>query len=125
LAGVLAALDYAAHQNVPHVVTVAADTPFFPLDLVARLSASAPLAMAVTSEGDRIARHPTFGVWPVALREDLRSALQNGVRKVVQWTAPHGCQQVMFENAPYDPFFNVNRPDDMRIAERMYQRYLT
>ncbi len=34
--------------------------------------------------------HPTFGLWPVALREDLRAALAGGVRKVVDWTGRHG-----------------------------------
>ena len=41
LAGVLAGLDWAASLGADAVVTVAADTPFFPADLVARLKAAA------------------------------------------------------------------------------------
>ena len=37
LAGVLAGLDWAADQGADHIVTAAADTPFFPTDLVTRL----------------------------------------------------------------------------------------
>ncbi|WGI21658.1 molybdenum cofactor guanylyltransferase MobA [Amylibacter sp. IMCC11727] len=125
LAGVLAGMDYAASQGATHIVTVAADTPFFPVDFVARLDATgADLAMAVTPDPERgQARHPTFGKWPVALRDDLRGALNDGVRKVVQWTKPHGCVNVEFDAEPFDPFFNVNTPDDMARAEQMIAEF--
>ena len=125
LAGVLAGLDWAASQGASHIVTVAADTPFFPADLVERFLASgADLAMAVTPDPERgQARHPTFGLWPVALRDDLREALKGGVRKVVQWTKPHGCVNVEFPAAPFDPFFNVNTPEDLARAEAMIAEF--
>lgn len=117
LAGVLAGLDWAAKAGAETIVTVAADTPFFPCDLVPRLQLAAegmahPLALAKTPDG----RHPTFGLWPVALREDLRMALSGGLRKVVQWTDAHGGQSALFEGAG-DPFFNVNTPEDLAIAQ--------
>ncbi|WP_069298752.1 molybdenum cofactor guanylyltransferase MobA [Neptunicoccus sediminis] len=125
LAGVLAGMDWAAGQGASHIVTVAADTPFFPRDLVVRLQgAGNDLAMAVTPDPERgLARHPTFGLWPVAAREDLRAALNDGLRKVVQWTAPRGCAQVEFAATPYDPFFNVNTPEDLKRAEAMIAEF--
>ncbi|PLS23111.1 molybdenum cofactor guanylyltransferase MobA [Neptunicoccus cionae] len=125
LAGVLAGMDWAAGQGASHIVTVAADTPFFPRDLVARLQqAGSDLAMAVTPDPERgMARHPTFGLWWVDAREDLRSALQGGVRKVVQWTEPRGCAPVEFAATPYDPFFNVNTPEDLKKAEAMIAEF--
>ena len=125
LAGVLAGMDYAASQGATHIVTVAADTPFFPTNFVARLDeAGADLAMAVTPDPERgQARHPTFGKWPVSLRDDLRDALNDGVRKVVQWTKPHGCVNVDFDTVPFDPFFNVNTPEDMAQAENMIAEF--
>lgn len=122
LAGVLAGLDWAASQGADYIATAAADTPFFPENLVetmrAELSVKTPLAMAMTPDPDRkFARHPTFGLWPVDLREDLRAALENDIRKVIQWTEPHGCAKVMFEEV--NAFFNVNTPDDMVKAEKM------
>ncbi|MEO1677956.1 MAG: molybdenum cofactor guanylyltransferase MobA [Pseudomonadota bacterium] len=127
LAGVLAGLDWAAELGAERIVTVAADTPFFPLDLVARLkagaeAAGAPVALAATPDPNRgHVRHPTFGLWSVALREDLRTALADGVRKVVIWTDRHNAVDVLFENSgpDADPFFNVNTPEDLVRAEAL------
>ena len=122
LAGVLAGLDWAAEAEAEAIVTAAADTPFFPRDLVARLRAAAgeagmPLAMAVTPGEAGLDRHPTFGLWPVVLRDDLRAALAGGLRKIVAWTGPHGCARAEFADA--DAFFNVNTPEDLERARAM------
>ncbi|MEQ8899067.1 MAG: molybdenum cofactor guanylyltransferase MobA [Roseovarius sp.] len=119
LAGVLAGLDWAAGQGAETIVTVAADTPFFPCDLVPRLQLASedmaqPLALAATPDG----RQPTFGLWPVALRDDLRAALQEGLRKVVMWTDRHGGREALFDEAG-EPFFNVNTPEDLKKAQAM------
>jgi molybdopterin-guanine dinucleotide biosynthesis protein A len=125
LAGVLAGLDWAAEQGVNNIVTAAADTPFFPSDLAARLHREGegmahPLVIAATPDPKRgTSRHPTFGLWPVALREDLRAALLGGVRKVVQWTYRHDGRLAMFPVDQVDPFFNVNTPEDLAQAEAM------
>lgn len=122
LAGVLAGLDYAADHGFDYVVSVAADTPFFPTDLVFSLCAASdhmdvPIALAATKvESGMIVRHPTFGFWPVALREDLRSALQDGLRKVVLWTDQHGAATHVFDSTEIDPFFNINTPEDLQLA---------
>ena len=121
LAGVLAGLDWAHKVGARYVVTAAADTPFFPLDLVERLEraasrANTPIALAATQEGGRATRHPTFGLWPVRLRDDLRSALKGGLRKVVLWTDTHGAASAAFDD---DPFFNINTPEDLARAEGM------
>jgi molybdopterin-guanine dinucleotide biosynthesis protein A len=60
-----------------------------------------------------------FGLWPVARRADLADALASGERKVDRWTARHGCASVAFVPDPFDPFFNVNTPDDLAEAERL------
>ena len=59
-------------------------------------------------------RHPTFGLWPVALRQDLRAALERGLKKVVLWTDPHGGREAIFDDT--DAFFNVNTPEDLAMA---------
>lgn len=122
LAGVLAGMDWAAAQGAEAVVSVAADTPFFPRDLVARLQAAAGpsgLALAATREGGKLWRHPTFGLWPVALRADLRAALEGGLRKVVIWTDKHGAGTAEFDILPFDPFFNINTPQDIETAAQL------
>jgi len=121
LAGVLAGLDWAHKVGARHIITVAADTPFFPLDLAERLQraakrANTPIALAATWEGGRTNRHPTFGYWPVSLRDDLRSALAQEIRKVVLWTDSHGASTAAFEDGA---FFNINTPEDLAQAEGM------
>ncbi|QMU56761.1 MAG: molybdenum cofactor guanylyltransferase MobA [Boseongicola sp.] len=122
LAGVLAGLDWAAEKGATHIVTAAADTPFFPCDLVPQLMLAAdvagkPIALARTENG----RHPTFGYWPVDLRNDLRAALMDGVRKVVAWTDEHGTAMADFDDQPFDPFFNVNTPEDLERAQTLLE----
>jgi molybdopterin-guanine dinucleotide biosynthesis protein A len=124
LAGVLAGMDWAAAQGANAVISVAADTPFFPRDLVAQLRAAAGpsgLALAATREGGKLYRQPTFGLWPVALRDDLRAALMGGLRKVVLWTDAHGAGTAEFGTDPFDPFFNINTPEDIAVAETLVQ----
>ncbi|HXP32314.1 MAG TPA: molybdenum cofactor guanylyltransferase MobA [Stellaceae bacterium] len=123
LAGVLAALDWvaAAMESATHVASFATDAPFLPRDLVAGLAAAVAdggydLACAA-SEGRN---HPVFGLWPVALRHDLRRALaEEGLRKVELWAARYRLAVVAFPAAPVDPFFNVNEPADLAAAERL------
>lgn len=128
LAGVLAGMDWAAGEGASHILSVAADTPFFPTDLGARLAAEVsedtPIALAATPDPKRgMSRHPTFGLWPVALADDLRASLNDGVRKVVLWTDRHGAAMVPFPVDPFDPFFNVNTPDDMAVAEALAEEH--
>lgn len=133
LAGVLAGLDWAAEQGAEAIATVAADTPFFPVDLVDVLQDTAqgmthPLVLAATPRGEEktksmsrsgLIRHPTFGLWPVALRDDLRGALHEGIKKVVIWTEHHKGREAVFPTESGDPFFNVNTPEDLMAAEAM------
>ncbi len=128
LSGVLAGLDFAARSGAPDILTVAADTPFFPTDFGqtlhrARIRQTRPLAMAATRSGTGVDRHPTFALWPVDLREDLRAALAGGLRKIVDWTDRHGCALAEFGTWPFDPFFNINTPQDLARAEQMADEF--
>jgi molybdenum cofactor guanylyltransferase len=108
LSGVLSGLRWAATS---HIVTVAVDTPFFPVDLARRLSAAGPVAMA-RSRGDL---HPTFALWPVALADDLAQFLASGaVPRVTDFARLHGMQAVDFDDGD---FHNINAPADLLAAE--------
>ncbi|OAI24418.1 molybdenum cofactor guanylyltransferase [Methylosinus sp. R-45379] len=123
LAGVLAGLDHvAAHlPDIPLMLSVPADTPFVPLDLAQRLAsgrAEAKAEIAVATSGDRV--HHAVALWPVALREELRHALvKEDLRKVSGFIERYANTQVEWSDTPYDPFFNVNRPEDIEQAERI------
>lgn len=121
LAGVLAAMDWAASRGEESVVTVAADTPFFPADLVPRLLAAAQngLALAATGTPSAPQWHPTFGLWPTRIRNTLRDDLHGGQRKVLDWALRHGAQPALFTEQG-DAFFNINTPDDLATAQRRH-----
>jgi len=125
LAGVLAALDWAAGLGASHVISVAGDTPFFPQNLVEELKANVgPKGLALAASHDengKLWRQPTFGLWPVSLRHDLRKALvEDGIRKIVVWTDAHQAGQAVFERLDgIDPFFNVNTPEDLETAQEI------
>ena len=123
LAGILAGLDWAAAHapDIAWIVSTPGDCPFLPHDLVPRLHAAREKAgtpLACARSGDW--RHPVVGLWPVALREDLRHALiEEGLRKIEVWTARHGVAIAEWPAKPLDPFFNVNTPKDAAEAERL------
>ncbi|MEM7528816.1 MAG: molybdenum cofactor guanylyltransferase MobA [Pseudomonadota bacterium] len=129
LAGVLAGLRWAAPEGFTHIVSAAGDTPFFPGDLVAGLQAAleaAPgardrIAIAATEDPRRggLAEHPTFGLWPVDLADDLEAALKGDMRKVIVWASRHGCARAVFPEGARMPFFNVNTPEDLAEAARL------
>jgi molybdenum cofactor guanylyltransferase len=127
LAGILAALDWTATRRpaIEWVVSAAADSPFLPHDFVprlhaARMHAGTPLACART--GGRT--HPVNGLWSVELRNDLRRALiDEDMRKIDLWTARHGIAVADWTSNPFDPFFNINTPDDLAEAAQLLDRY--
>lgn len=124
LAGILAALDWAAAQrpDLPTVLSVPGDGPFLPADLVVRLEAArseAGLPLACAASGGWT--HPPVGLWPVALRGALRSALLAGERKIDRWTARFGCATAKWPTGPVDPFFNANAPEELAEAEALLQ----
>ena len=123
LAGILAGLDWAAanRPGVSWILSAAADCPFLPRDLVARLhrvrsEQNAQLAVA-TSGGQS---HPVIGLWSVALRGELREALViEDVRKIDRWTARYRLATADWPTEPIDPFFNANTADDLAEADRL------
>lgn len=121
LAGILAGLDWLAanRPEIAWMASVPGDCPFVPRDLVPRLHearAAEGTALACAKSGDW--RHPVAGLWPVALRADLRHALtREGLHKIEVWTARHGVAIAEWPDKPVDPFFNVNRPEDLANAE--------
>ena len=127
LAGILAALDWAAaHMSaIQWVISVPGDAPFLPNDLVERLHAvriAENCMLACAKSGDW--RHPVVGLWPVSLRADLRHALvKEDLHKIEVWTARHGIAIAEWPDAPVDPFFNVNTPEDRDRANALVKQY--
>lgn len=122
LAGILAGLDWAAlnRPDVATIISLPADCPFLPGDLVDRLEAArqkAGVPLAAAASGGWT--HPVIGLWPVAIRSTLRAALLGGERKIDRFTPTLGIAHAEWPVAPFDPFFNANTPDDVAEAERL------
>ncbi|MFA5582302.1 MAG: molybdenum cofactor guanylyltransferase MobA [Paracoccaceae bacterium] len=115
LAGILAGMDWAAARGDAALITVPGDTPFLPADLVMRLQGA---GFAMAASGGVL--HPTFGLWPVDLRDALRDALSGGMRRVREFAQAHGAGTVDFPDEA--AFFNINTPQDLIQAEAMLAR---
>jgi len=126
LAGLLAGLEYCARAlpEVTHVVSLPADTPFAPLDLVARLhearrAGGAEIAVARSGGHD----HHLAALWPLTIAGALRQALYaEGTRKVESFASRFPLVRAEWPIAPFDPFFNVNTPEDLGRAEAVLNR---
>ncbi|WP_394700778.1 molybdenum cofactor guanylyltransferase MobA [uncultured Cohaesibacter sp.] len=124
LAGILKALQWARQTHASsHVLSVAVDTPFFPVTLAQRLcdvAEAAPERPVLAMSGGRL--HPTFGLWPVGLLGTLEAYLAAGDRKMLLWAEQQGALSVAFEplvghGRSVDPFFNINTAEDLALAE--------
>lgn len=115
LAGVLAGLVTARSEGFDRLLTAAVDTPFFPHELAARLSDGAAGEIAVAASAGRT--HPVFALWPVALADELSATLAAGSNKAMAFIARHPHRIVDFDIGGGDPFFNINTPEDLALAE--------
>lgn len=122
LAGVLAGMRWAAGLGLGQIVTVAADTPYFPHALVPTLIGESAGGTRIViaccpNEDGNLLPQPTFGIWPVALADDLETSLLSGTRKIMRWvkSQPHA-----FTDFPMpEYFFNINSEQDRQVAEDM------
>lgn len=122
LVGVLTGLEWLrSHPSKRRwLLTVAADTPLFPEDLGRRLAQATTtgVQLAIAQSGDRT--HPTFGLWSVDLADDLRRAVvDHGERRINAWSLGRGAATVPWPMTPYDPFLNVNAPEDVDQLRRI------
>lgn len=122
-AGPLAGLHTGMSQaRSAWVATVPCDSPFLPLDLVARL-ASAIDASGAVGERAQLAvahtgaqAHPVFALVERTLLADLERFLAEGRRKIDAWYAPLRVVEVDFDDAA--AFRNLNTMQELKEEER-------
>jgi molybdopterin-guanine dinucleotide biosynthesis protein A len=119
LAGILAGLRWAVEVEADSLVTVPSDSPFLPLDLVARLNAVPDCQIACAASGGRL--HPVFGLWhqPSQFIAELEKVLSKGEGKVESFVSRYRQGVAAWPIERYDPFFNINTPEDLAAAERV------
>jgi molybdopterin-guanine dinucleotide biosynthesis protein A len=116
LAGVLAGLDWATGVGAKVLLTVPGDTPFIPSGLASLL---APAPACAASNGRR---HYLVALWPVAAREALRQLLSTSHRRDVAYFARQiGVRQVEFPVTKWDPFLNINTPEELALARAIVE----
>lgn len=125
LAGVLTALRDMpdVRPDTTHILTLPVDSPFFPSDLVARLAEAVDSVDGIAIASSQGREHPVFGLWPVAIADDLEAwLLIDEKRRVRDFLSRHRVRYVDFPMietpiGSLDPFFNINTPDDLAAAE--------
>ena len=115
LAGLHAGLTAARH---PLVATAPCDSPFLPLDLVARLYTAlhahkAQLAVAKTGTQP----HPVFCLCRRDVLAHLEQFLAGGGRKIDAWYASLAVVEVAFDDNP-DAFSNINSLQELAAFEK-------
>jgi molybdopterin-guanine dinucleotide biosynthesis protein A len=121
LAGIHAALCW-IKTNQPDaqwLASFASDSPFFPMDLVARLfdaATSHQAKLTVARSNNRA--HPVFALWHISLIDKIEQQLQAGeIPRLQDWIQQQEMAEVDFSADAYDPFFNINIPQDLYAAE--------
>ncbi|MGE3245758.1 MAG: molybdenum cofactor guanylyltransferase MobA [Beijerinckiaceae bacterium] len=122
-AGILAAMHWAAstRRGVQWVLSAPVDCAFLPDDLGDRLwraaiAANKPAALAAS--GGHV--HFVTGLWNISLAPVIRHMLvDRGIARaqVIADTCGHATAEWPVQ--PFDPFFNINTPEDLAAAEAM------
>lgn len=117
LAGLHAGLSWAREQGFDALASIPCDCPFLPRDLIGRL-ASAKAKAAIAASGGQT--HFLTGLWSHTLLEKLEQAMETGhMFRVRDWAAHAGAVSVEWPVEAYDPFFNVNTPEQLAEANRI------
>ncbi len=114
LAGLHIGMGYA---STPLIATSPCDSPFLPLNLVARLhdaliASDADLAVAKTFDQP----HPVFCLTKTDLEPHLRAFLESGQRKIDKWYATLQVVEVAFDDN-VDAFANINTAEELKALE--------
>ena len=118
LAGILAGLE--TLRGADWLVSVPADAPFLPHDLVSRLLARQAESKAAAVYASSATRsHRATALWRADLAPALRDYLLAGERRVGWFLAQIGAVAAVWQEVSYDPFTNINTPDDLAQAEQI------
>lgn len=115
LDGILGAMLFAAENGYSHVLTVAVDTPFIPMNMATRLAGAGTETIAIAASNGR--QHGTCGLWSVKCSSGLKAFILSGKSlKVMDYLRVTGFVEIGFTGNNPDPFFNINTPGDLEAA---------
>lgn len=117
LAGLHTALVFAKNNGFDAVLTTPSDVPFLPDDLLQRLLAANCDAVISASGGQS---HYLTGLWSPGLLPAIEEAVQQPrTPRLQDWCKACRAATVEWSANPYDPFFNINTPEQLAEAERI------
>lgn len=118
LAGLHAVLCLGQREGFDAVLTVPSDSPFLPLNLVARLAdAGAQTGAAVAASGGQV--HHLTGLWSSAIGCKLDELMRaRTMQRVMDLAVVFDVAAAAWETEPVDPFLNLNTPADLALAEQ-------
>jgi len=117
LAGLVSALQFAAESGRDLVLTIPADMPFLPANLLDRLrSAIRDGGCAIASSGGHL--HPVCALWRTSALKQVGRYLAGEQRSLRRFASRIGFSEVEWSTEPFDPFFNINTAEELAEAER-------
>lgn len=117
LGGLVSALSFGATSGCEFVLTIPADMPFLPPDLLDRLlSEIGHEGCAIACSGEHA--HPVCGLWRTSALDHVGGYLTGEKRSLKEFAARIGCKDVEWQCQPLDPFYNINTDDDLAEALR-------
>lgn len=99
------------------LLTVPGDTPFIPKDLISRLEKKISPNSDIILSKSNMKTNPIIGLWKISLYQDLNEHLDLGTRKILSWAELHSIDFINYNFKEYDPFFNINTKEDLKLAE--------
>ena len=114
IGGLYSALKYASENGYDQIVTTPCDTPFVPENYVDQLKKGHAKSCTIVGSGDRL--HPVLGLWDVAVLNDVKASIEEKNLKLMTLLENIDHTICRWPDEP-DPFFNINKPEDVKIAE--------
>ena len=126
LAGVLSSMKWIKENKKSYqwIATFPSDTPFFDPSIIEEYKKKVKLkesSLFFVRSNEK--RHNIFGLWSIDLLETLEDDLiKNNYRKVEEWANKIGVKTIDIKIENYDPFFNINTKEDLKIAQNILEQ---
>jgi molybdopterin-guanine dinucleotide biosynthesis protein A len=126
LAGVLSSMKWIKENKKSYqwIATFPSDTPFFDPSIIEEYKKKVKLkesSLFFVRSNEK--RHNIFGLWSIDLLETLENDLiKNNYRKVEEWANKIVVKTIDIKIENYDPFFNINTKEDLKIAQNILEQ---
>lgn len=121
LAGLESALSHARTVGADVVLTIPCDMPLLPPDLRERLEAALEPGAGAVIAGSGGELHPVCAIWRSTMLDSLPSYRASGRSSLRGFAGHVGYAAIDWPRRPYDPFLNINRPEELEEAERLLE----